>query len=160
MSMPALAGYAALFAWIFLGESGLPLFLPAELMLVAAGVAAARGDASLTVVVLLAIGADFLGACGLFVLVRFARGRAVRLGHIERLIQRATDTAHALGARSTMRIALGRCVPFLRIPSAFGAALTDLPMMSFAPALLAGGSVWVSVFLGGGFILTEGALHI
>lgn len=160
MTIPAFAGYSVLFAAIFLGELGVPLFVPAELLLIAAGVAAANGAASLPVVVGLAIAADLLGGMALFLLVRLGRGRSGRLGRLERFVERATSTAHALGADSPLRVAAGRCIPFVRIPSALAAALAGLPLPSFAGALVTGGTIWVAAFLGGGYLLTKQALEI
>lgn len=160
MTVPVFAGYAALFAWIFLGEAGLPLFVPAELLLIAAGVAAAQQAASLTLVLSLAFAADVLGGLSLFLLVRLARGRRGRLGRLERLVERAAGTAQAVGANSPLRVAAARCVPFLRIPSALAAALCGLPLPRFAAALGSGGAVWVAVFLGGSYLFATGALHL
>ena len=160
MSAPVFAGYAALFAVIFLGESGLPLFVPAELMLFAAGSAAANQVASLTDAFGLALAADVLGGLCLFALVRLARGRSGRLGRFGRPVERAAERAGRLGGRSALRIGLARCVPFVRVPSTLAAGLTGLPTAAFAAALLVGGVVWVSVFLGGGFFLARTAFHL
>ena len=160
MSIPAYVGYAGLFAWIFLGESGVPIFVPAELALFAAGVAAAHHSASLGAVIALALAADVLGGLCLYSLVRFVHGRSGRLGRLERLIERAADHAHKLGARSPMRVAAARCIPFLRISSALAAALAGLKLPAFTAALAIGGTVWVGVFLGAGFWFTREALHV
>ncbi len=160
MSIPAYVGYAGLFAWIFLGESGVPVFVPAEFVLFAAGVAAAHHSASLSAVIALALAADFLGGLCLYSLVRFAHGRSGRLGRLERVVERAAGRAHSLGARSPVRVAAARCVPFFRIPSALAAALAGLKLPAFTAALAIGGIVWVGLFLGAGFWFTREALHV
>lgn len=160
MGIPASAGYAGLFLWVFLGESGVPLFVPAELVLFAAGVAAAHHAASLSLSIALALAADVLGGVALFLLIRFGRGRSGRIGRLERFLERATHAAHTVGGRSPLRIAVGRSVPFLRIPSAFAAALAGVPLGRYAGALIAGGAAWVLIFLGGGFLLTREAFHV
>ena len=154
MSIPVYAGYTALFLWIFLAEAGVPLLIPTELLLVAAGVAAARGSASGAIAVAVALGADMLGTLTLFVVVR-KLGRA-QLGpqFLRRFVDWATAHAEAAGAERTIRIAVGRSIPFLRIPSAGAAALTGLPPTRYAAASAVGGVVWISLFLGGAYLLT------
>lgn len=152
---PVHAGYLTLFALILLGEAGVPLLAPAELALVAAGVAAARGVASLTAVVAIALVADVLGTTALFVGVRRVAGRS-STSRAARVVDWLTARAVRLGASRPQHVALGRCVPLLRIPATAGAALGDLPLARFAISAAIGGGVWVTVFLGGGFLAASG----
>ena len=160
MSIPAYAGYLALFLWIFLAEAGVPLVVPTELVLVAAGIAAAQGSASPAIAVSVALSADLLGTVTMFALVR-RLGRA-RLGPrlVRRFVDWATVKARAAGAEQAIRIAVGRSIPFLRIPSASAAALTDLAPSRYLAAALAGGAVWISLFLGGAYVVTASSLDL
>ncbi len=65
MTIPVNVGYVALFVIVFVAEAGVPLLAPTELVLVAGGVAAANGDASLSVIAALALTADLLGTSAL-----------------------------------------------------------------------------------------------
>ena len=145
----------ALFVVIFLGEAGLPLFVPAELALVAVGGAV---GASWALVGFLgtALLADVLGALALYSVVRHGPRLAVRVPRVASLISVAERAANRCGAHSARRVACARCVPLLRVPAAFGAGISRLSLPSFAAAVAIGGIVWVSVFLGAGMALAGG----
>ncbi len=158
MTIPPHAGYVALFAIVFLAEAGVPLLAPTELVLVAAGIAAANGDASLSAVVALALTADLLGTSALFGLVRLGGERLG--GRLGRLVDSARRKAHTLGALDFTRVAAARSVPLLRIPATAAAGLAGLSLRRFAVAALIGGTVWVALFVGAGYVLTRESLHV
>lgn len=154
LTLPIYAGYVTLFVWIFLGEAGVPLLAPTELVLVAGGVAAGQGVASLPGVLALALTADVLGTLTLFHLVRGARRPRWLPGSVVRLMQWGSTRAYAFGADDPVRVALARMVPLLRVPVAAGAALAHLRVLPYIAAAVAGGIVWVSLFAGGAYLLT------
>lgn len=151
--MPIYAGYALLFSVILLGEAGVPLFAPAELLLVSAGFAAARGVASLADVAVLSLAADLLGGIALFLLLRHGSRYGVRHPRLAAVILRARSAAHRFGGASFTRVALGRCLPFLRVPSTFCASFGGLPSGAYLGASVAGGAIWVTIFVGAGYLL-------
>lgn len=152
--MPIYAGYILLFAVILLGEAGFPLFAPAELLLVSAGVAAADGFASLADLAAVALIADVLGGILLFATVRHDSRYTVGHRRLASLVFRARGVADRFGGASLLRITLGRCLPLLRVPSTFCAALAGLRPAAYLGASFAGGAVWITIFLGGGYLLT------
>lgn len=157
LTIPAFAGYLALAVAIYLGEAGVPLLLPVELALVAAGVAAARGATDLGLVVAVGVGADLLGSLTLFAVVRLA-GRMPRAPRrIRALIAWASDKSRTVKADSTPRVALARCFPFLRLPATIAAALAGLSTARYVMAAIPGGAVWVTLFAGGAYLVTSGA---
>lgn len=160
VSIPAYAGYLALFLWIFLAEAGVPLVVPTELVLVAAGIAAAQGSASLPVAICIALGADLLGTVTMFALVRRFGRAPVGPQFVGRFVEWATVKARAAGAEQAIRVAVGRSIPFLRIPSASAAALTDLAPSRYVAASLVGGTVWISLFLDGAYLVTARSLDL
>ena len=151
--MPIFAGYTLLFAVILLGEAGVPLFAPAELLLVSAGVAAAHGFASLIDLAALALIADLLGGIALFAILRHGSRYTGRSRRLEALVLRARGAAHRFGGASFPRIALGRCLPLLRVPSTLCASLAGLRPAAYLGASVVGGAVWITIFLGGGYLL-------
>lgn len=157
IEIPEYAGYSALFILIFLGEAGVPLLVPAELALVAAGVAAANGTAELPVVIGLALLADGLGAFVLYGVVRYTRDKRWR-GIFGRYKEAVMKRVKLLGADSLWRIILGRTVPYLRIPASGAAALAGLSWRQFLGAVLVGGTAWIALFLGGAYLVTIGVL--
>ncbi|MGI8623893.1 MAG: hypothetical protein ACR2NB_10530 [Solirubrobacteraceae bacterium] len=154
---PVQAGYLTLFALVLLGEAGVPLLAPAELVLIGAGVAAANGLGSLTAAVAIALAADLLGTMALFAAVRRAARRSPT-SRASRVVAWLTARATRLGGSRAQHVALGRCVPLLRIPATAGAALGGLTTSRFALSALVGGAVWVAVFLGGAFVAARGGL--
>lgn len=159
MSIPAFAGYSTIFAWVLLAEAGIPLLVPTELLLIAGGVAAAQGSASMVALVPLVLTADLLGALVLFALVRaFARRPDVTPAVLKRPVAWATAKARLAGGTSARRIALARSIPLLRIPAAGAAGLADLTTPRYVAAVLVGGAVWVAMFAGGAYVITTGLL--
>ena len=152
MSLPAALGPLALFACIFLGEAGLPLFVPAELALVASGAAVGTSWTSVEFACV-ALVADVLGALVLFCVVRRGATLAARIPRLARLFSAVERAAARSGARSARRVACARCIPLLRVPAAFGAGISRLSLPSFAAAASIGSIVWVSVFLATGIAL-------
>lgn len=151
--MPIYTGYTLLFVVILLGEAGFPLFAPAELLLFSAGVAAARGLAPLADLAAIALLADLLGGIALFALLRHGSRLTGRSRRLAALDLRARGAARRFGGASLPRIALGRSLPLLRVPSTFCASLAGMRPAAYLGASFAGGAVWISIFLGGGFLL-------
>lgn len=155
MSIPVYAGYATIFAWVFLAEAGVPLLVPTELLLIAGGVAAARGSASLLALVSVVLIADLLGALVLFSLVRaFTRRPDMKPAALRRPVAWLASKSRRAGGSSTRRIAMARSVPLLRIPAAGAAGLAQLAPRRYVAAVLFGGVVWTALFVGGGYVLT------
>lgn len=155
MSIPAYAGYSTIFAWVLLAEAGVPLLVPTELLLIAGGVAAARGSASLAALALVVLTADLLGALILFALVRaFARRPNMGPDALRRAVAWLASKARLAGGASVHRVAIARSVPLLRIPAAGAAGLAELATRRFAAAALLGGVVWMALFVGGGYLLS------
>lgn len=156
MAIPQPVGYLSLFLIVLLGEAGLPLFAPAELLLVAAGVSAQNQDASLGLVIALALTADLLGTAALFALLRLTE-RPPAGSRLSAFRARLAIKAQGLGADRPWRVAIGRCLPMVRIPTCGAAALAGLPVSRFVPAALAGGAVWVLSFVGVGYVVAAQA---
>lgn len=156
IEIPPFASYLLLVTIVFLAEAGVPLLMPTELVLIAAGIAAARGDASLHWVLVLTLTADRAGTMTLFAGVRRARRLDGRAGQADRLITRIAHKARAMGADVPTRVAVARSLPLVRLPVAAAAALTDLHVARYLAAAFAGGCVWVSGLVIAGYVLTPG----
>ena len=152
MNLSTAAGPVALFFVIFLGEAGLPLFVPAEVALFVVGGAVGASWASAAYMGT-ALSADVLGALALYSVVLHGATLAARIPRLAPFISAAARAANRCGAHSARRVACARCVPLLRVPAAFGAGISHLPLPSFVAAVAIGGIVWVSLFLGAGIAL-------
>jgi len=110
------ATYLGLFLIVLAGEAGLPMLAPVELALIAAGIAVAQESASLPAVVAIVLTADLLGTLVFFLLVRASSSaRRAPLRRCQAIAERA---ATRIGGASPVRAALGRAVPFVRVPEA------------------------------------------
>jgi membrane-associated protein len=144
--------YALLFVIIFC-ETGLVVapFLPGDSLLFAAGAFAARGSLSLPLLAILfivaAIGGDAVNyLIGAYVGPRvFLRWRLLKQEHL--------DKAHAFFERHGGKaIVFARFVPIVRTVAPFVAGVGRMTYRHFATYNVTGGLIWVTLFLGGGYL--------
>lgn len=155
MSLPDSASYVGLFLLVFLGEAGVPVPAPVELALVAAGVAFADHPVNLGALAIIAVTADLLGTLCLFGLVRTAMRGERPPGLWRRALISANRFASRIGAEDPRRVAAGRAVPFLRVPTAGAAALAGVSARQYAVCALVGGLVWTTIFMGGAMAVSR-----
>jgi membrane-associated protein len=155
-------GDAAIFVVYVLEETGVPLPLPGDLVLIWAGVRIAQGQSNLFVVLLLVELAILIGASALFWLsAKGGRPLIVRYGrflHIdEAKLRRAEEL---IGRNATLAVFLGRVVPGFRIVTPMAAGVFRVPYRTFVPALLAGGLVDNLLWIGVGFFFGPGIIGL
>ncbi|TMC64069.1 MAG: hypothetical protein E6J17_04090 [Chloroflexi bacterium] len=144
-------GLAAIVGLLFVKESGLPVPVPGDLLVLGLGVGAAQGRFDPLVALAAAIAATIVGGCVQFALLR-GPGRRVllavlrRVGLSEARIERQAERFRRRGASA---VAVARMTPGVRIVAIAGAAVAAIPFARFA-AGLAGGN---TVFTGGHFVL-------
>ena len=146
-------GDAAIFLVYLLEETGLPLPLPGDLILIWAGARIAQGQSSLLVVLLLVELAILVGASTLFWLSRKGgRPLIVRYGRFlhldEAKLLRAEELLHR---NATRAIFFGRVVPGFRIVTPIAAGVFRVPYLTFLPPLLVGGLIDNLLWIGVGF---------
>ena len=147
--------YPAIFGLIFL-ESSLLLgwLVHGELVLLAGGVAAERGDASLLAIIALAAGAAIAGDA-----VSFLLGRHLGRPFIERRVSRGA--AHfarvdAFFARHGGKaVFLGRFTGFFRATMPFAAGSSGLGARPLLPFSIASAVTWTTVFTVVGYAFSE-----
>jgi membrane-associated protein len=144
-------GLAAIVGLLFVKESGLPVPVPGDLLVLGLGVGAAQGRYDPLVALAAAIVATIVGGCIQFALLR-GPGRLVlltlarRVGLSEARIERQAERFRRRGASA---VAVARMTPGVRIVAIAAAAVAAIPFARFA-AGLAGGN---TVFTGGHFLL-------
>jgi membrane protein DedA with SNARE-associated domain len=148
-------GTPALFALLMLGVFGLPV--PDETVLVLAGVLMGRGQLRPLPTVIGAIGGAITG-----ITVSYAAGRfagmplLLRYGaaiHIDRsLMIRVSEWFGRLGK---WLLTIGYFVPGVRHLTAFVAGASMLPVWTFSVFAYSGAILWVSSFLGIGYVLGD-----
>ncbi len=139
---------AALFLVLLMEESGIPLPLPGDLVMMIAGVRVAQGRLHIAVALLLMESATLIGSSLLYLLAR--RGgrpmlyRYSKFLHLELdKLARAEDFLRRHGA---LAIVLGRIIPGLRIPTSLAAGVFGVPYGVYLPSLALGASLYILFF--------------
>jgi membrane protein DedA with SNARE-associated domain len=152
----ASAGLLAVVGLILVKEAGLPVPVPGDLIVIGAGVAAARGDLEPLSTVILIVLASVAGGVVQYALVRsVARPTLLRLlGRVtssDRL-ERQTERLRRGGARS---VAVARSTPGVRIVAVAASALAAVPAAAFVVGLAIGNAVFITAHFGLGYVLGE-----
>jgi len=157
-----LAPLLGLLGLLFVKEAGLPIPIPGDLLVLAAGVAAASNGsaAPLQLAAILAVG--FLGGSLQFLLVRGALRRPLlalvaRVGVSRDRLDRLADWLRRRGARG---VAVARATPGLRIGAVTASGLAALPYPSFLAGLVVGNGVFVGGHFALGYVIGAPALEL
>jgi membrane protein DedA with SNARE-associated domain len=139
----------AIFLLVFLEESGVPLPLPGDLIMMLAGYRVAQGKMSLVWALFLLESATVLGASILYWLAaRGGRPLLYRYGRYIHCDRAKLDRAEAwMQRRGVVAIVLGRIIPGLRIPTALAAGAFGMPYPRFLPALALGAFLYIGFFV-------------
>jgi membrane-associated protein len=143
-------------------EAGVPVPIPADVVMLAVGARASAGDVPLWVAVLAFEAVAVIGTTALFLLAR-GPGHAL----IERLGPKVGITAGRLGRASGLVerrgrpvLALGRATPGLRTVTVIAAGGSGLSLGQALPALIAGSSIFLQLHLFLGYYLGPAAGHV
>ncbi len=155
-------GAAAGIALLLPMEAGVPVPVPADLVMLAVGARVGAGDIPLPVAVLAFEAVAILGTTALFLAAR-GPGHAVirrlgpRLGLSAARRGRATSLIERRGRPA---LAVGRATPGLRTLTVIAAGGSGLSAGRALPALIAGSSVFLQLHLFLGYFLGSAALHV
>lgn len=152
----ASAGLLAIVGLILLKEAGLPVPVPGDLIVIGAGVTAARGDLDPTTTVTLIVIASVVGGVIQYALVRSV-ARPVLLRLLARVtsadrLDHQTERLRRGGARS---VAVARSTPGVRIIAVAASALAAIPPAAFVLGLAIGNALFIGAHFGLGFVLGE-----
>lgn len=162
--VPAGLGAIAGLALMVPMEAGIPIPIPADLVMLAVGARVGAGDIPLWIAVLAFEAVSVLGTTALFLAAR-GPGHALvarlgpRLGLTQARIARATSL---IERRGRPVLAVGRATPGLRTLTVIAAGGSGMPSRRALPALIAGSSVFLQLHLFLGYFLgsaAERALH-
>lgn len=148
-------GYAALFTLLMFGIIGLPI--PDETLLFFCGYLVWKGRLQFDYTVLTAFAGS---SCGISISYFFGRKYGRRLIHhygprvhiTPRRIHRVYELFHRLGAWA---LTLGYFIPGVRHFTALVAGMSHLRYLKFATFAYLGAVIWVSTFLGLGYVVGE-----
>jgi membrane protein DedA with SNARE-associated domain len=155
----AVAGIVAL---LFVKEAGVPIPVPGDLVVIAAGATVASRGPGAAIVLLAILAAGFAGGAVQFALLRGGVRRRVlslmaRIGvsadRIERLAAR-------LRGRGAVGVAISRMTPGVRVVSIAASALALIPVGTFVRGLVLGNAIFVSAHFALGFALGASAASV
>lgn len=155
-------GEGAIFLVFLLEESGLPLPLPGDLVLIWAGYRVASGESLFVVVLLVVELATLIGGSVLYWLgLRGGRPLVVRYGRFLHVDEAKLRRAEGwVGRNALVAVFLGRIVPGLRIVTSLAAGVFHVPYRTFLPALAAGTLVNSALWIGVGFYFGPGVIAV
>jgi membrane protein DedA with SNARE-associated domain len=149
----ALLGLAGL---VFVKEAGVPVPVPGDLLVVAAGIASA-GQAGLPAPVVLAgiLAAGYVGGSLQFILVRGTLRRFVlavlaRLGVGRDRLERLSGWLARRGARG---VAIARATPAVRVGAIAASGLAAIPYGAFLGGIVIGNGIFVSAHFVLGYLV-------
>lgn len=153
LSAMTTAGPAALALALFLGPLGLPI--PTGLLVVAAGAFARQGLMPLAPVAVLGLGATLLGDAASYLLGRFARGWAGRLGSSRRASawQRAREQFRRRGGPAIYATRV--LLTALDVPTNLIAGSSGYSFRRFLAWDVAGRVTWLLLYGGLGFLFSN-----
>ncbi len=140
---------------LFVKEAGLPVPVPGDLLVVAAGVASVGSGVPPVVVLAAILGAGYVGGTVQFILVRGTLRRAV-LAILARAgvgRDRLDALSGWLARRGARGVALARATPAVRVGAIAASGLAGLPYPVFIAGLLVGNGLFVSAHFALGFLL-------
>jgi membrane protein DedA with SNARE-associated domain len=145
-----------LFGLILVKESGVPIPVPGDLVVIGAGVAAARGDLDPIVAVVGLIVASLAGGIVQFGLLRsVARPAALRLLLHVASADRIDRESGRLRERGAGSVAVARMTPGVRILAIAASAIGGVPAGAFVAGLAAGNAAFIAAHFGLGYLAGE-----
>src|SRR6266545_515610 len=156
------SGLAALFVVMLLKEIGVPVPIPSDLIMITAGVQLAAGTFGPIELVIVAELAILIGCTIHFFLARAAGRQLIyRFGRFIGLTEsRLEQISSLLRTRGPLAIILALNVPAARAGVVAAAGVAGVSYRGFAPAMMAGNSVFYGWHIALGFIAGPAALAL
>jgi membrane protein DedA with SNARE-associated domain len=150
--------YVGLFGVILVEEAGVPLPVPGDLFIAAAGFLAYSGKASGPAVVAVVTTATVVGAAVLFTLAQrggrpLLQKYARRFGYTE---EREYRIEQWMARRGSAAVVLGRLVPGLRIVMTVVAGALGMRRATFVVGTVLAGAIWGTIYFWIGWAVAAG----
>jgi membrane protein DedA with SNARE-associated domain len=140
-------------ALLYVEESGVPIFVPGDVLVIYAGHRTASDPLALALAWLVAVLAVTLGASNLYLLARWLGRRLIsgRLGLILHVTPERLDRAEKTFRRwGPWALIFGRHIPGGRIPITIAAGILEVPYPLFAVCVAISSAVWAGAWLAAG----------
>jgi membrane-associated protein len=155
-------GLLAIVGLLFVKESGVPVPVPGDLVVIGAGVAAATGLVDPVLGLAAIVAATVAGGSCQFLLVRGAARRPLLrlLGRLGLAESRIEALAARLRGRGATGVAVARATPGVRVVAVAASALAGLPFLPFLTGLGVGNGLFVGAHFGLGYLVGEPAVRL
>lgn len=146
--------YVALFIFLLVEESGVPLPIPGDALVMFTGFLATQGQSKAFLVIPLATAATAAGSSIPYWIAhrlghpfvmkygRFIRLDARRVAWVERWFQK----------RGAVAIVVGRLIPGMRTPTSVMSGVFEVPYHTFVPATTIAAAIWAGIYFTLGFV--------
>ena len=154
-------GLVAASAALFVEEAGIPLpILPGDVLMLVIGIQARQGIFPLWLGLLALEAVTVAGSTILYLVSKRAgRGLLLRYGRFLNVTPaRLAQAERWVQERGAMAVIAGRLVPGLRIATAIGCGVLDVPLRTFVPAVAVGGFLYILLYTLLGYYLGQTAL--
>lgn len=154
-------GVLAGFIIVLVEETGIPVPVPGDFLMMALGANARVGRVGLVEGVLALELATLIGACVLyFVSVRAGRTLIFRYGRYMHLTPERLHRAERwLERRGSLAIVLGRLTPGLRMATVIACGVFEVPFWRFAPSLASGALLYIMFYTALGYLFGPAVLE-
>lgn len=157
-----LLGVLGLAALLFVKEAGVPVPIPGDLLVLGAGIAAARAPETAVPALAAILVAGYAGGTLQFLLVRGTLRRAF-LGLLARVgvpAERVEAIAARLRRTGARGVAVARMTPGVRVGAIAASGIAGLAAVPFTLGLVAGNTVFVGAHFGLGFVVGPPAMAV
>jgi membrane protein DedA with SNARE-associated domain len=146
---------------ILVKEAGVPVPVPGDLVVIGAGVAAARGDFEPGTAILAIVAASLVGGITQYGLLR-SLARPLLLRAFARLVsaERLERQTAALRQSGVRGVAVARMTPGVRIVAIAASALARIPAAAFVAGLAIGNGLFITAHFGLGYLVGEPVLAV
>ncbi|MBV9897271.1 MAG: DedA family protein [Chloroflexi bacterium] len=147
-------GLLAGFVLVLIEETGIPVPVPGDFLMMATGVNARAGRMPLWEGILLLELATLIGASVLyFVTLRMGRTLVYRYGRYMHLTPERLDRAERwLQRRGSVAIVVGRLTPGLRMATVIACGVFEVPFWRFLPSLALGALLYILIYVMLGYL--------
>lgn len=146
-----------LFLFLLIEEAGVPLLLPGDALIIAAGAQPDRSLESSIAVVLTAMIASACGSSFLYLLM--SRGGVALLrrygGYLHLNQERVQFVEERIHEHGALVVLIGRLIPGFRTPTTIVAGLTRVHYRTFVPATSVAAVIWASFYFMVGWLFEK-----
>lgn len=155
-------GALAICLLILLEETGVPLPLPGDLILIWAGYRAALGHSHFVVLAVMLELVTLIGASALYWLAsKGGRPLILRYGRYLHIDEAKLARAERFVAKNApLAVCLGRIIPGLRIATPLASGVFHVPYRVFLPSLAAGALTYILLWMGIGYFFGPGVIEV